>query len=504
MKKLITLLISFSATIGLFAYDFEVDGICYNITGDNTVEVTYKVQYFPSYSGKVNLPETVTNEGRTYSVKAIGDYAFYNCLGLTSVTISEGVTKIGIYAFNNCIGLTSLTISSSISEIGEYVFDGCFSLESISVVESNEVFASIDGVLYTKDIKTLVKCPGGKSGSFTIPKGVNEIGKHAFYACSNILSVSIPSSVTEIGVRAFGSCTGLESINVDESNEVFASIDGVLYTKDIKTLIQCPGGKAGVFSIPEGVTEIGEEAFRVCGDIVSVIIPEGVTSIGNWAFQDCKSLISVTIPDGVVEIGNGAFYGCGSLLSVAIPEGITEIGEYTFYYCSSLNSVLIPPSVISIWDGAFSECSSLTVVAIPEGVTTIGAWAFYGCRSLTLATISSSVSEIGFYAFEDCSSLTSLYSYAVTPPVCAYYIIDDLGYTNCTLYVPEESLDAYKETEYWREFLNIEPFDNSSVESIEITHGDAGHSNAQKVVKNGRIYIVKGDKVYNTSGMEIR
>ena len=143
-------------------------------------------------------------------------------------------------------------------------------------------------------------------------------------------------------------------------------------------------------------------------DISEFTIPEGVTKIGERAFSYCKSLTSVTIPEGVTEIGKYAFNGCKSLASVSIPASVTEIGYYAFDGCTSLASVSIPGSVTKIGMNAFSGCTSLTFVSIPEGVTAIDGWAFEGCTSLASVTIPASVTKIGGDAFENCPSLAEL------------------------------------------------------------------------------------------------
>ncbi len=193
--------------------------------------------------------------------------------------------------------------------------------------------------------------------------------------------------------------------------------------------------------ISNGVTFIGDSAFRSCSSLTSITIPDNVTSIGIYAFEGCSSLTTVnwnatactnagqptysiypiysifskctnlttvTIGDNVEIIPCYAFYECSKLTSVTIPDSVTSIGKYAFYYCRSLTSVTIPDSVTSIGDSAFRSCSSLTSVTIPDSVTSIGSSAFEGCSSLTSVTIPDSVTSIGSSAFEGCSSLTSV------------------------------------------------------------------------------------------------
>ena len=159
---------------------------------------------------------------------------------------------------------------------------------------------------------------------------------------------------------------------------------------------------------PEGLTSIGQYAFRGCKYVASVTIPEGVTSIGGSAFRECSSLVSVTIPEGVTSIGGYALSDCSSLTSVTIPEGVTSIEGYMFYNCTRLLSVTIPSSVTSIGGSAFLWCFSLMNVTIPEGVTSIGNEAFSSCQSITSVTIPSSVTSIGSLAFSGMNSLASV------------------------------------------------------------------------------------------------
>ena len=181
-----------------------------------------------------------------------------------------------------------------------------------------------------------------------------------------------------------------------------------------------------------------------------------VTTIGGWAFSECSGLKSITIPDSVASIENYAFYGCESLTSVTIPDSVTTIGDRAFYGCG-LTSVTIPDSVTTIGGEAFRYCSSLTSVTIPDSVTTLGNWAFSACSSLTSVTIGDSVTTIGDYAFQYCGSLTSVYCEATTPPSLGHdafkHNIAD-GYVNigCPIYVPAESVEAYKAAENWSEY----------------------------------------------------
>ena len=458
------------------------------LTGD--IVIPDGVTKIPNYMFQNN--KNITSVTIPESVTSIGDYAFWNCTGLTSVTIPGSVTSIGDRAFYGCTSLTSVTIPGSVTEIGGSAFGSCYSLTSIDVDSGNQNYSSIDGNLYNKAQTKLIQyAVGKKDKSFPIPESVTSIGDSAFYGCSSLTSVTIPGSVTSIGDRTFADCTGLTnvtipdsvtsigwgafyrckklssitipksvvsmgddmfgwctslvSIDVDPDNQNYSSIDGNLYDKAQTELIQYAIGKKDKsFSIPQGVSTIGREAFYGCSNLTSITIPGSVTSIGYRAFYGCTGLTGIdvgesnkryssidgnlynktqtkliqyavgkkdqsfSLPGSVTSIGDNAFYGCTSLTSVTIPGSVTSIGDYAFYGCTSLTSVTIPGSVTSIGDYTFYGCTSLTSVTIPGSVTSIGDYAFRNCNNLTSVTIPDSVTSIGSYAFAYCHNLTTI------------------------------------------------------------------------------------------------
>ena len=346
------------------------------------------------------------------SVTSIGDYAFYECTSLTSVTIPDSVTNIARDAFNNCTSLTTVTIGDGVTSIGERIFYKCTSLTSVTIGDGVTSIANWTFNYCTSLI------------SITIPESITSIGYGSFQSCTLLTSINIPASVTNIGYQAFGDCTSLVCIDVDENNQNYQSIDGNLYTKDGKTLIQYAIGKQNSsFAIPDSVTSIGGEAFAWCTSLSSVTIPESIASISELAFQSCTSLVNITIPDSVTSIGREAFYDCTSLTNVTIGDGITWIGDQAFSNCSSLTNVYYTGDVESWLDIKFASAFSnpmcnvtnlyfngelVTSITIPDGVTSIGNYAFFKCTSLTSITIPNSVTWIGTYAFCLCDSLTSI------------------------------------------------------------------------------------------------
>jgi hypothetical protein len=163
-------------------------------------------------------------------------------------------------------------------------------------------------------------------------------------------------------------------------------------------------------TIPEGVTEIGDNSFEGCIELTSLEIPEGVTKIGSNAFKNCTELTSLHIPKTVTEIGRCAFENCSGLTTLQIPNGITTINGSTFAGCSGLTSLLIPDSVTEIRNCAFEGCTALTSLHVPDSATTLGKCAFKNCSGLTSLHIPKTVTKIGGNAFEGCTGLTSLHT----------------------------------------------------------------------------------------------
>ena len=237
------------------------------------------------------------NVNTSYNDK-LGDYAFYGCSGLTSLTIPSSVTSIGNKAFYGCSGLTSLTIPSSVTSIGDKAFHGCSGLTSL-----------------------------------VIPSGVTSIGDKAFYGCSGLISLTIPSSVTRIGWSAFEGCSGLTSLTIPSS---VTMISGEAFS-----------GCSGLTSlvIPSSVTSIGESAFSGCSGLTTLTIPSSVTSIDNYAFEGCSSLTSLTIPSSVTSIGNYAFEGCSGLTSIYVyPEKTPKLGTDIFSGCDAKKCKVYVPT----------------------------------------------------------------------------------------------------------------------------------------------------------------
>ena len=327
------------------------ENVTWTLTADGTLTIsgtgamtdyTYDSRS-PWYSCRTYIKRVVMQQG----VTSIGDHAFWDCSGLTSVTIPDGVTSIGGGAFWDCAALTSVTIPGSVTNVGQDAFYNCSSL--------TDIYYGGYGTDWQK------------------------------------LNVSIPTSAT---VHFKDNIYGKGDCGINVTWELTG--DG--------TLTISGTGRISNYSHDNNAPWYSCRAY-----IKRVVIQQGVRAIGDQAFYYCENLTSVTIPDSVTSIGGSAFSGCSGLTSVTIPDGVTSIGDYAFSDCSGLTSVTIPSSVTSIGWRAFENCTALTFMTIPESVTYINGEVFSNCVRLARVTIPKSVTEISSKAFYYCDSLTDVY-----------------------------------------------------------------------------------------------
>ena len=395
------------------AYDFSAvapsgQTLYYNIVGGNA-QVTSQNSRSPYYStyptGALTIPDSVTYNGTTYSVTTIGNFAFNNCSGLTSVTIGGSVTTIGNYAFERCSGLTSVTIGGSVTTIGNYAFDNCSGLTSVTIGDS----------VTTIGARAFLDCSG--LTSVTIGGSVTTIGDYAFYHCSSLSSVTIPNSVTTIGIAAFYMCSGLTSVTI--------------------------GGS---------VTTIADDAFYRCSSLSSVTIGGSVTTIGNYAFYMCSGLTSVTIPNSVTTIGGSAFNGCSGLAEIHSQANVApRLGGQTFSGVPDTIPVYIPCGSVSSYRSRWTHFSNFNEIFLPtltaqSSDTTMGTVAI-----TTSPTCSDSIAVVtatanSGYLFDHWSdgSTSNPYTFTVTSDttVIAYFVreeepegITDINKENVSVYV---------------------------------------------------------------------
>ena len=302
------------------AYDFQVDGIYYDINADETtVTVTNETGFSASYSGEVIIPQSVTFQGNTYIVTSIGSAAFMDCTSLTSIAIPEGVTSIGARAFHGCTGLTSVTIPESVTSIGMAAFLNCTGLTSIAIPNS----------VTSIKVNTFEGCTG--LTSVTIPEGVTSIGSYAFHGCTSLTEIGIPESVTEIGNYVFGDCTSLTSVTIPNS---VTSI-GMGVFRDCTGLISVTWNARAYIKVSASPFQ------DVANNIETFVFGESVERIPAYLCENMSKLTSVTIPSSVTSIGSSAFYNCDLLETIkSYSEVPPAIEANTF---SNYNATLYVP-----------------------------------------------------------------------------------------------------------------------------------------------------------------
>ena len=355
---------------------------------------------------------------------------------IKTVTIAEGVTHIGGKAFYNCTALKEATIPTTVTSIGSDAFYYCSSLADVYISDIVS-WCAIDFVSYASNPlyygRRLV-LNGTQVTHLVLPDEVTVISARAFFGCNSLQTVTIPATTTTIGAYAFRLCSVLTAITVDESNPNYCDVDGVLFNKDKTTLIQYPASKSGNYTIPTGVTAIGDYAFHYMRATSSVTIPGTVETIGTYAFWESASLTSVVVEDGVTAIGNYAFAVCSYLSAISLPDSIRTIGFDAFantaYYNDATNwedglvlyignhliqakttisgTYTIRAGTVTVRGSAFEDCSSLTAVTVPDSVVSMGRYVFADCPALTQVTLSSQLTAIPDYTFNRCSSLTTV------------------------------------------------------------------------------------------------
>jgi hypothetical protein len=350
---------------------------------------------------------TLTNVTLGSGLLSIGNSAFYSCTQLGDLALPSNVTSVGSLGFGRCSKLVGITIPASVTNIGGGAFTVCSNLTSIIVDGQNMFYSSANGVLFDKHQSTLLQCPGGIVGSYVIPNTVIRIGNGAFQYCYQLTGVAIPENLTNIAVQALGSCPRLTAIDVDTNNPVFASVAGVLFDRNLTTLIVCPGGTLGSYAIPNSATAIASYGFYQCSGLTNILIPSSVASIGSAAFFGCTSLRSLVLPTSITSIGSSAF-GATGLRSLTLPNSVTNVADSLFFSCGQLTNVVIPNSVTSIGSGAFQGCG-LTSIIIPDSVRNIGNTAFFALSGLREVFFTGDAPSLGSSVFFGTHNATVYY-----------------------------------------------------------------------------------------------
>ena len=349
MKKMIliaALLATFIPSHAQNTYDFSAvtssgDTLYYLIDNGAAVvtcpgdidEEDYWSEGIAQPQGSLVIDSTVTWGDTTYTVVAIGEYAFYGCSGITSVTLPSTMSLIEGYAFYDCINLASVSIPASVTDFGHYVFSGTALPEP-----------------YYKD-SVFVYMPVAATGVYTIPDQITYICGGAFYRCASLTHVVIPNSVTEIGPGAFLDCDGLTQ---------------PLYNNTL--FVRLPLTHSGSYTIPDGILTVCASAFVRDTGLTALVMPNSVTTMGNGAFSSCTALTAVTLSQSLTALPNFAFMGCTALTTVTLPASVGRIGTMAFRNCSALDTLVVkatvPPSVTSM---SFRNIPASCLLVVPCG-----------------------------------------------------------------------------------------------------------------------------------------
>jgi hypothetical protein len=362
------------------------EGWCYGGYLAKLVVNNGVLTYCSGKNSTLNIPDNL-------GITSIGENVFLKNEKIREITIPVGVIKIEDSAFQES-SVERVNLPEGLIEIGNEVFYKCWRLKTLVLPQSLEKIG--DGAFSWNNLE-----------SVNIPPHVTHLGNSVF-DISNIKSLFIPASVVSIGRSTF-LCETLQEIVVDEANPVYTSREGVLFSKDLMTLVAYPPGAVrDVYRVPESTTSILSSAFGRCRSTSEVVIPEGMKEIFSNAFWSAKSLQSINIPPGTI-LGDQAFNGCEKLMDVTIPEGMKKIPAGLFANCSKLTTVQLPETLESINDGAFSNCSSLRTISLPETLNYMGERAFSGCSSLEEVCIPDNIKSINAATFAFCTNLSGLY-----------------------------------------------------------------------------------------------
>lgn len=408
-----------------------VDGITWTYTiNDGKAEVRsgYYSSAIPSTTtGAISIPLVLGGK----PVTSIGDYAFYSCSGLTSVTIPSSVTRIGEYAFYYCSGLTTVTINAQIEELPDDLFEYCPNLKKVVLPASLRVIGYY----------AFYNCSALEG--IQLPEGLIEIGEGAFARCSSIRTFHVPASVTQLGSLPTGRWedddwdgdgiwipSKLSQLTVAAGNKVYAAYNNMLYSKSGRILLWCLPS-ATLVSIRSGTKYIAGGAFQDCSKLTQLTIPEGVVALGNlWDWFDeeeyypddyLELLIDEDyLPDLNYNDEGSVFYGCSSLQKLSLPSTLASVDESAFDGLPALSSLTVASGnrKYAVYDNVFYDkeakrllrcLPALKTAKIWDKTESIASYAFEDCAKLESLTIPASVKKIGTSPFWGCEKLKAVY-----------------------------------------------------------------------------------------------
>ena len=382
---------------------------------------------------EVVLPETLNK---------IDNATFFGCTQLTDISLPDNITSIGNGAFYYCESLKNIVFPANLTTTGEYVFGYCRNLETVTF---NDKLTSVNhqtfigcGELTTVKLNDNIKTIGRKAflncislSNMILPESLEKVHDHAFDSCYELVinrfdgsyigknafascqvrSIRLSENLSYIGFGAFMNCeinsmyipstdfemesgvfnyANIKAFTVSSDNPYYTVKDGVLYSKDMTTLVAYPSYKeAETFTLPESVKTISDYAFSSCWQLNKIVFNDSLEKIGDYAFYGDTEISTFELPESVKEIGQGAFRECTSINSFVIPNGVKVIKANTFEDCNYLEKIEIPESVEIIEDKAFNNCTGFTSFEITKGIKKLTALAFKGCYNLKTFEVNS-------------------------------------------------------------------------------------------------------------------
>ena len=380
------------------------------------------------------------------SIEWIGSGAFRGCSRLKAIDIPESVKSIGYHAFRDCANLASIHIPKSVESIGHYSFWGCSNLNHLDIddleqwlkldlSEGSHPFAgreSGDGMKSGGDLFIA----GSSATTIEIPANSLLTNGFAFYGCHNLRSIKLHDNIEVIGEYTFAYCKNLSSISMPKN---------LLWIKGW-AFFRCDNLSSVTFN--NNLLQIDYGAFVGCNGLREIVLHEGVEVLGGHVFAECQNLVSVTLPNSITSFGDLIFGGCKKLSKVALPNQMKSMPNGIFAGCSSLSNIHIPETVTIIDIEAF-EGTAISSINIPIGVTEIGMYAFYNCKNMTKVTIPENVVKMGYGCFCGTTSVESFVVKPINVPEGGEIMF---GNTNCPIYVPASSVEAYKSAPYWKDY----------------------------------------------------
>ena len=506
-KKTFLFLFSILCFLPNYAYDFEINGIRYDIT--SFTELTVKASSISeTLVGELSIPSEIEFSGKVLKVTEISDDFANSNSSISSLTINEGIVSIGNRAFRNCANLKTIDIAQSVTLIGEECFYGCSVLESfrsngivtmgaksfaecgnLKVISIESLDSLQQGIFF--NCSQLMDCnrPTIKSigkeafknclslKEYYIPAGVSTIGESAFEGCSSLITMIIPNNVKELGKGVFSYCTALTSISIGAGIsylpwifEECSNLSEIRFEDSYSTLVFGYTGKdeeswEGTIGNKDISIDYTSYPAMFSGfNLKSVYIGRNITTEKFCYYsREYNSYIkhAYYIPNPPFSTSNIEFLTIGSCVSHLKMCGSTTGADYThgtwngaFQDCTNLDSVAIYSPATDIPENTFSGCNRIESLEIPNTVTEIGSNAFYECAGLKKISLGNSLTTIGNNAFEGCDSLIEINLKNPNPPTYNTGF-SNMHYINTKVNIPTGCLNKYQESEPWRNFWNI-------------------------------------------------